>query len=238
MSRDYWRDSAAPDEPYRLVLAWIREQMAVTRRYWEIQLEAGNGARAHEYLKQRQVGLVRFKQQLMKPLSVLYDSLVHCGDGLIADGALKQLMRRVDCFGLTLVRLDIRQESSRHSEVLAAVTHHLGLGDYDSWSEEQRVEFLARELANKRPLVRWEAMLASRSELLTPDVREVVATFAMIAEMGGAESLGAYVISMARRTSHILEVSRKKNGPGRAIAAARAGPGAGVQSISIISCSL
>lgn len=208
MSRDYWRDSAAPDEPYRLVLAWIREQMAVTRRYWEMQLEAGNAGRAQDYLKQRQVGLVRFKQQLMKPLSVLYDSLVHCGDALIADGALKQLMRRVDCFGLALVRLDIRQESSRHSEVLAAITQHLGLGDYDSWSEQQRIDFLARELANKRPLVRWEALLASRSDLLTPDVREVIATFNMIAEMGGAESLGAYVISMARRTSHILEVSR------------------------------
>lgn len=47
-------------------------------------------------------------------------------------------MRQVSCFGLSLVKLDIRQESERHVEVVDAITQYLGLGSYRDWSEEDR----------------------------------------------------------------------------------------------------
>ena len=47
-------------------------------------------------------------------------------------------MRQVSCFGLGLVKLDIRQESDRHTDVMDAITTHLGIGSYRDWSEEQR----------------------------------------------------------------------------------------------------
>ena len=37
---------------------------------------------------------------------------------------------QVQCFGLAMVKLDIRQESSRHSDVLDTITRYLGLGSY------------------------------------------------------------------------------------------------------------
>ena len=37
---------------------------------------------------------------------------------------------QVQCFGLGMLKLDCRQESSRHSDVLDTVTQYLGLGSY------------------------------------------------------------------------------------------------------------
>ena len=56
-------------------------------------------------------------------------------------------------FGLTLARLDIRQESDRHTAALDTVTRALGLGAYAEWTEEDRQQFLMRELGGRRPLV-------------------------------------------------------------------------------------
>ncbi len=37
---------------------------------------------------------------------------------------------QVRCFGMGMVNLDCRQESSRHSDVIDRVTTYLGLGSY------------------------------------------------------------------------------------------------------------
>jgi phosphoenolpyruvate carboxylase len=67
-----------------------------------------------------------------------YRSLVETGDKSIADGSLLDFMRQVSCFGLSLVKLDIRQESERHTDAIDAITTHLGIGSYRDWSEDQR----------------------------------------------------------------------------------------------------
>ncbi len=42
---------------------------------------------------------------------------------------------QVRTFGLSMMGLDVRQESTRHSEVVDAVTRYLGLGSYLEWDE-------------------------------------------------------------------------------------------------------
>ncbi|AHM41539.1 hypothetical protein CF61_01150 [Escherichia coli] len=42
--------------------------------------------------------------------------------GIIANGDLLDTLRRVKCFGVPLVRIDIRQESTRHTEALGELT--------------------------------------------------------------------------------------------------------------------
>ncbi len=37
-------------------------------------------------------------------------------------GRLLDLLRRLSCFGLALMKMDLRQESSRHTDALSAVT--------------------------------------------------------------------------------------------------------------------
>ncbi|MDN5451518.1 MAG: phosphoenolpyruvate carboxylase, partial [Enterobacterales bacterium] len=104
----------------------------------------------------------------------------------------------VHCFGVPLVRMDVRQESTRHSEALAELTRYLGLGDYESWSEADKQAFLVRELNSKRPLVprQWEP---------SAETKEVFDTCRVIAEAPQG-SIAAYVISMARTPSDVLAV--------------------------------
>ncbi|MEC4256695.1 phosphoenolpyruvate carboxylase, partial [Escherichia coli] len=105
---------------------------------------------------------------------------------------------RVKCFGVPLVRIDLRQESTRHTEAIAEVTRYLGLGDYENWSEADKQAFLIRELNSKRPLLprSWEP---------SDDTREVLETCRVAAEAPQG-SIAAYVISMAKTPSDVLAV--------------------------------
>ena len=44
---------------------------------------------------------------------------------------------QVRTFGLSMMALDIRQESTRHAEVIDAVTQYLGMGSYLTWDEDK-----------------------------------------------------------------------------------------------------
>lgn len=52
---------------------------------------------------------------------------------MIADGRLLDLIRRVYCFGMSLLKLDLRQESTRHADTMDAITTYLGYGRW-GWS--------------------------------------------------------------------------------------------------------
>ncbi|RRT75280.1 hypothetical protein B296_00028278 [Ensete ventricosum] len=125
-------------------------------------------------------------------------SLCSCGDRTIADGSLLDFLRRVSTFGLCLVRLDIRQESDRHSDVLDAITNHLGIGSYHEWPEVKRQEWLLYELRGKRPLFGPDLPQ-------TEEIADVLQTFHVIAELP-SDSFGAYIISMATAPSDVLAV--------------------------------
>ena len=176
-------------EPYREVLRRLRDMLRLTRESIEAEL-AGEPALEGEVLHSR--------DQLWQPLYSCYQSLLECGMGRIANGALLDLLRRVRCFGVYLVRHDIRQDSARHTAVLSELTRYLGLGDYAAWDEAARQSFLLQELSSLRPLIpdRWEP---------GAEVREVLDTCSVIAEQP-AGALGAYVISMARQPSDVLAV--------------------------------
>ena len=136
--------------------------------------------------------------QLWTPLYACYQSLHECGMGVIADGSLLDTLRRLKAFGVHLVRLDVRQESTRHSDVLSELTRYLGIGDYDQWSEQDKIAFLTNELSSKRPLLPrdWEP---------SEQVKEVLDTCKVVAAQP-REAFGAYVISMARTASDVLAV--------------------------------
>lgn len=181
---------AEEQEPYRAIVKGLRSQLIATLDYLEQQLEG-----------QRPLppaNLLEHDQQLWVPLHLCYQSLHACGMGMIADGQLLDTLRRIRCFGLTLVRLDVRQESTRHSDAMAELTGYLGLGEYNRWSEADRQAFLLYELNSKRPLIphHWQP---------TAETREVLETCRVIAQ-APVGSIAAYVISMARTPSDVLAV--------------------------------
>lgn len=180
-------------EPYRVLLRDLRARLQHTRERMEARLEGREPAAGDWY---------RRTDELAEPLRVIDRSLRRCNMADIADGALRDTLRRLACFGITLLRLDLRQESTRHAEAVDAMTRYLGLGSYLEWSEEQRQAFLLHELQGRRPLV--DARFRHSPEC-TGEVGEVLDTCAVIAQEE-PEALGAYVISMARAPSDVLAV--------------------------------
>ena len=177
-------------EPYRALLRGVRTRLVATRDWVEAALAKDVPPPEEAYLE---------AESLAEPLRLCHRSLVETGDEIIAGGRLADVLRRVATFGLTLARLDIRQESDRHTEALAAVTRARGLGSYADWDEARRVAFLAGEMKNGGPL---PGALADGDD----DVADVLETFRMIARIPH-ESLGAYVITMTRQASDILAVT-------------------------------
>ena len=177
-------------EPYREIMKHLRAQLLSTQNYLSQRLKGERPPRPAD--------LLISNDQLWDPLYTCYQSLQACGMGIIANGQLLDTLRRVKCFGVPLVRIDLRQESTRHTEALAEVTRYLGLGDYESWSEADKQAFLIRELNSKRPLLprQWEP---------SADTREVLDTCRVAAEAPQG-SIAAYVISMAKTPSDVLAV--------------------------------
>ncbi|KAJ7943230.1 Phosphoenolpyruvate carboxylase [Quillaja saponaria] len=177
--------------PYRVVLGNIKDKLMKTRRRLELLLEdLPCEYDCWDYYET--------SDQLLEPLLLCYESMQSCGSGVLADGRLADLIRRVATFGMVLMKLDLRQESGRHAETINAITSYLDMGTYSEWDEEKKLEFLTTELKGKRPLVPSSIQVA-------PDVKEVLDTFRVAAELG-SDVLGAYVISMASNASDVLAV--------------------------------
>lgn len=175
-------------EPYRKLLGELRERLDQTRELIRQRLDGDR------------VVLDRLitEQELLEPLQLCHRSLTDCGMQVIAGGLLEDVIRRIACFGVTLAKLDIRQNAERHASVLDALTRFYELGSYLQWGEQEKQRFLLQELQNRRPLIphQWEP---------DPEVAEVLETCRVIAEADPA-SLGSYVISMASQPSDVLSV--------------------------------
>ena len=178
-------------EPYRELLRDVRSRLRATRAWIEEALASEQPISAPPDAYLDAAGLA-------EPLRLCHASLVEHGNTRIADGRLADLLRRVAVFGVVLARLDVRQESSRHTEAIDAITRAIGAGSYAEWNEDRRIEFLMRELDTPRPLL-------PRGFEASPPVRDALDTFRTIAAIH-PESLGAYVITMTRQASDVLAV--------------------------------
>ncbi len=95
-------------EPYRAVLKRVRDELRAIRDDIEKRLEIGD----------LRLGAARTNlQSLVSTLYTCWRSLIETNNGIIANGRLLDFIRRVHCFGLTLVKLDIRQDSVRHKNL-------------------------------------------------------------------------------------------------------------------------
>ena len=128
------RANGAP-EPYREVLRDVRDRLAATLRDIEERLDRSAPLDPCTLVS---------SVQLAEALALCRRSLEQTGNGLLARGRLLDLQRRVAAFGATLVRLDLRQDASRHTAALSVLTKALGAGDYAAWDESARQRFLAR----------------------------------------------------------------------------------------------
>ncbi|KAI3938484.1 hypothetical protein MKW98_010635 [Papaver atlanticum] len=187
---EFWR-KVPSSEPYRVILSDVRDKLYQTR-------ERSRHLLSNEVSQVPEEATYTNIEQFLEPLELCYRSLCSCGDRAIADGSLLDFLRQVSTFGLSLVRLDIRQESDRHTDVMDAITNHLGIGSYKEWSEERRQEWLLSEISGKRPLFGPDLPK-------TEEIADVLDTFQVLSELP-SDSFGAYIISMATSPSDVLAV--------------------------------
>ena len=143
------------------------------------------------------------EQEFLSDLYLLRDSLHSHGDGNIADLGLQDLIRLGETFGFFLVHLDVRQESTRHTDAVAELfARQPGAPYYKAFSEQERLRLLAETIAHPRPFI-------IDKEHLTAETRETLEVFEVMAAMRAEISpdvFGSYVISMTHEASHVMEV--------------------------------
>ena len=178
-------------EPYRVFLRPLRDKLRAT----------------HILIKEHLVNkkpldhkkLLSNTDEILTPLRVVRDSLIQNQSQNIAEGDLLDLIRRARCFGINLAKLDIRQESSRHTKLISEIIKKKYNKDYLSWNESEKLAFLSSKIKSKKNLIK-------NSLLKNKENKEVWSTFNVLVDQP-KECLGAYVISMTSAASDILSVA-------------------------------
>jgi len=140
----------------------------------------------------------------LNDLSLIRNSLHSHGDQKIADIAIKDLIRLVESFGFYLMHLDVRQESTRHSEAVAEI---LSLSDaqnnYEDLDESARIKLLSSLIEKQCDSINFDHTKLNDSN------KETLEIFKVIEQMHdeiSSRAFGEYVISMTHQASHVLEV--------------------------------
>ena len=139
--------------------------------------------------------------EFISELKTIYDSLVSHGDKRIADGKLKDLIRLTETFGFYCLRLDVRQESTRHSDAVAELFNQINV-NYLALDENARLAALEKAIQDPNSI-------NPQSADISEPTRETLDVFNVMVEMRNEVSkkaFGSYVISMTHEASHVMEV--------------------------------
>ena len=193
-------------EPYRLKLSYILERLQLTLKRNNQLAEAGwqsprdidsgntNPLPNGDPLHYSTIDEFRIDLELIR--NSLVSTELSCEQ-------LDTLLHQVHIFGFSLASLDIRQESTRHSDAIDEISRYLQLPKpYGEMEEAERVSWLLNELGTRRPLVpaavEWRDATA-----------ETIAVFQMLQRLQaefGQRICNTYVISMSHTASDLLEV--------------------------------
>jgi phosphoenolpyruvate carboxylase len=177
-------------EPYRVFLRPIRDKVRNTYQLIESHLNKGTP------LDQKK--LLLDKYEILNPLREVRKSLNENRGQHIANSDLLDLIRRVRCFGISLARLDIRQESSRHEKFISEIFKSKNRINYTSLSEKDKIKLLSNSIKQKKIFV-------DKIIIKNKENKEVWKTFKEISNQP-QQCMGAYVISMTSKASDILSV--------------------------------
>tara|TARA_B000000475_G_scaffold111595_1_gene90340 strand:- start:666 stop:2324 length:1659 start_codon:yes stop_codon:yes gene_type:complete len=143
--------------------------------------------------------LLSSKEEILKPLRIVRQSLEENNNENLASGELLDLMRRAKCFGINLAKLDIRQESTRHTQLISEFVKKKYNIEYQKLSEKEKINFLKSKINSSKNFI-------NKFHFRNKENKEVWATFNLLSKES-SECLGAYVISMTSSASDILSVS-------------------------------
>lgn len=181
------------NEPYRRKLASMAYRLEGTRNNINKALPLASADHAVCYTHQ---------QNFLDDLYIIRDSLISHGDADIAAAELQDLIRLAETFGFNLVNLDIRQESSQHTQAVSEILqHYLGM-DYLALSNEGRLQQLAE-------LIETGGCTIVDKHELSPETQQTLDVLDVMYRMQtdvSPDAFGEYVISMTQNASHVMEV--------------------------------
>lgn len=183
-------------EPYRRKLRFTELRLKATIEQAKKRL--GDGVASFEPLAFRDEA--QFKNELV----LVRDSLIHHKEGNLTRGMLRDLLRLLDSCGFYLSKMDVRQESTLHSQAI----HEIGLTldepiDYYAMGETERQAWLTERILDTHELSYDRRQITLQSA-------DIIAVFELMNEMRNEVSqdcFGSYIISMTHEASHLLEVA-------------------------------
>ena len=181
-------------EPYRHKLSLMKHRLQ--RRLALIEQRIAGDSSQTDALAYNNI------QTLNADLMLIRASLISHDDEALANRDLKDLIRLVDVFGFYLMQLDVRQESTRHSQAVAEILSAALNIDYLNLDETQRLQVLGEAIA-------IPGGLGYDASALSPATAETLEVFQVMAQMRreiGHDCFSRYVISMTHSASHIMEV--------------------------------
>ncbi len=189
-------------EPYRLKLSYILQRLKNTRDRNSQQHQQGGDLFATALAAtvqepQYYTTVDAFLAELMVINENLQGTGLHCRE-------LEDLICQVEIYGFNLTQLDIRQDSSYHSDAITEIADYLQIlpQPYSELSEAERTQWLIQELQTRRPLIPTELPFSERT-------KETIDTFKVarrLQEEFGQDICRTYVISMSHDVSDLLEV--------------------------------
>lgn len=181
------------EEPYRRKILIMIKRLEHNQAYLHaLQNEPGLSDRPP---------LAYLEADFLLDLYVIRDSLISHGDGDVANGHLKDLIRLAESCGFYLQHLDIRQESTKHTEAVHELLARDGL-DYHGMSEQERLDTLAGYI--QRP---WQGgAIADDVSDATREILQVFDVMVQTRNLISPQIFGSYVISMTHEASHVFEV--------------------------------
>jgi len=183
-------------EPYRRKLRFTRLRLKATIK--QVKKRLGDGVPSYDPLAYRD------EQQFKHDLILVRDSLIHHNEANLTRGSLQDLLRLLDSCGFYLSKMDIRQESTLHSQAIHEIGATLDEAiDYDSMDEQERQKWLTARILDTQPLDYDRRQITLQSA-------DIISVFELMSEMRDEVSqdcFGSYIISMTHQASHLLEVA-------------------------------
>src|SRR5512139_1599954 len=178
-----------PTEPYRLVLSMLANDLAEASR---------DDMTAH--LLERTPHRARITlRELLEPLDMIASSL----PAPLAQDEVQKTCQQLKIFGLQMMRLDLREDSSRLNGALTETLRALNVTfDFADTAPEERLTLLTRLLTSDLPDL-------SAHPGITAPTAETWALFQLIKrvrDVYGEELLGPFVISMCQSAADVLSV--------------------------------
>ena len=182
-------------EPYRRKLFIIRHKLDYRMKQVQAKIDG--------HLPQSNYSGYRNEDEFCHDLKLIQDSLCSHNDCEVAYGSLKNLLRLSETFGFFLEHLDIRQESTLHTEAISELLQCMHLEDnYNALSEDDKMALLSQ-------LIDQEELPGVNQGDLSEATLNIIQVFDVVLRLRSEISpklFNQYVISMTHTASHVMEV--------------------------------